>query len=118
MRPIFLSMLLLLLGCEMQNEITDGSEISARIPAGTNLRVGPQQVTCTGWEAQQCLLIQEGSQIGTDDWELLYQSISGFEYEAGYIHNLEVVKDTVDVADQDASTIQYTLKRVISKVKL
>lgn len=42
-------------------------------------------------------IVQEGDKIGTDDWTRLSSAITGFEYELGYVYDLEIKKLTLKV---------------------
>ena len=75
---------------------------------------------CVGEMEGNCLLVQEGDQIGTDDWSLFYyeDSIEGFDYEPGYIYHLKVKKKKIKNPPMDGSSISYRLVRVMSKEKV
>lgn len=71
---------------------------------------------CVGVGPQQCLMIQHGDSL-SNDWQFFYDRIQGFEYEPGFIYQLEVKKEVIstDQTPADASTIKYTLVKEISK---
>ncbi|MBZ9629261.1 DUF4377 domain-containing protein [Salegentibacter sp. LM13S] len=75
---------------------------------------------CVGEREGKCLLVQEGDQIGTDDWNLFYyeDSIEGFDYEPGYIYHLKVKKKKIKNPPMDGSSISYRLVKIISKEKV
>ncbi len=75
---------------------------------------------CVGEMEGNCLLVQEGDQIGTDDWSLFYyeHSIKGFDYEPGYIYHLKVKKKRIKNPPMDGSSISYRLVRIMSKEKV
>ncbi len=81
------------------------------------LRVNSYTVDCVGEMEGTCLLIQEGENIGTEDWEYFYyvNSIEGFEYEPGYIYDLIVVKRNIPNPPADGSSYKYELVKIISK---
>lgn len=83
------------------------------------LRVNSHTVQCTGEMEGECLLVQEGDAIGTEDWQYLYyrDSIEGFEYEPGFVYDLLVRKIPVKDPPMDASSIRYELVRILSKVE-
>ena len=83
------------------------------------LRVNSHTVPCTGEAEGECLLVQEGEAIGTDDWQYFYfkDDIQGFQYEEGYIYDLVVAKETVQNPAMDSSSIIYKLVRIKSKEK-
>ncbi|MBN2530484.1 MAG: DUF4377 domain-containing protein, partial [Deltaproteobacteria bacterium] len=51
------------------------------------LFVNSERVSCTGVAPMQCMQVKEHEE---DDWSLFYDSIEGFEYEAGYVYELVV----------------------------
>lgn len=85
-----------------------------------DMMVNSYTVECVGEMEGNCLLVQEGDEIGTEDWNLFYyeDSISGFDYESGYIYHLKVQKKKVKNPAMDASSISYRLVRVVSKEKV
>ncbi len=85
-----------------------------------NMRVNSYTEPCIGLFEGTCLLVQEGDLIGTETWEYFYYetSIEGFNYEAGYIYNLQVRKVTIKNPPMDASGIEYKLEKIISKEKV
>ncbi len=83
----------------------------------TNLRVNYYHEECEGVISQRCLLIQEGNLIGSDEWEYFYDSIDGFNYEAGFLYDLVVDKTTVTDPAADASSIEYKLIETLAKKK-
>lgn len=83
------------------------------------LRVNSYTVQCTGEMEGECLLVQEGDAIGSEDWEYFYyrDSIEGFEYEPGFVYDLLVRKIPVKDPPMDAPSVRYELVRVLSKVE-
>jgi len=79
--------------------------------------VNSAKVDCTGVGKMRCLQVQETDSIIQSNWENFYGSIEGFEYEPGYIYKLLVNKEELDPATvpADASTLKYTLVKVIDK---
>lgn len=92
----------------------NNTDIDAEI---TDLRVNGYTVECSGEMEGNCLLVQEGDKIGTEDWEYFYyeDSILGFDYEPGYMYDLIVRKIRIEDPPQDGSSIRYELIRVVSK---
>jgi len=76
--------------------------------------VASKRVVATGVAEQLCYWIKKDDSAM---WELQYDGIAGFEYEEGYEWTIEVVATEVLDPPQDASSVDYTLKSVISKVK-
>ncbi|AVR47509.1 hypothetical protein C7S20_16225 [Christiangramia fulva] len=61
------------------------------------------------------MLVQKGNETGGEDWKYFYDEIEGFDYQPGYIYELQVRKKKVNNPPQDASSIKYILVKVISK---
>ncbi|UOY07530.1 DUF4377 domain-containing protein [Muricauda sp. SCSIO 64092] len=94
----------------------DNPQVIKGVPEGTNFRVNYFDTTCQGLVEQQCLLVQEGGQLGTGDWSYFYATIQGFEFESGFIHNLDVEKTKVENPAADAPSYSYKLIRTLSKI--
>jgi len=97
------------------SENDDSTTLVEEIPLGTNLRVNYFTSICAFF-TPECLLVQEGTMLGSKDWDFFYSEIEGFEYEPGFVYNLEVNKTTIDNPPADGSSIRYELVRVISKI--
>lgn len=76
--------------------------------------VASKKVDCTGVSAQKCFLVKENA---NDDWEYFYDSIIGFDYEEGFEYQILVSERNIENPPQDASSIETTLIRIISKVE-
>lgn len=96
--------LLFLLSCAEE----DKSEV-------VDIRVNHFKQPAVGLGTTLALLVQEGDQIGSNEWDNLYGEINGFDFEWGFIYDLRVRKIPVDSPPQDASSIAYSLIEVISK---
>ncbi|MFD0930998.1 DUF4377 domain-containing protein [Psychroflexus salinarum] len=59
-------------------------------------------------------LVQEGDNIGTDNWTKFYSTIDGFNYQPGTIYTLSVKAEPIDNPPDDASSIKYTLLEIQS----
>ncbi len=83
------------------------------------LRINSYTVACVGEMEGNCLLVQEGEKIGSEDWEYFYyiDSIVGFDYEPGYIYDLLVAKRDIPNPPADGSSYQYELVRIVSREK-
>lgn len=79
--------------------------------------VNSLRAECTGVAPISCMQVQEGSTLRQDEWQLFYNSIEGFSYEAGYVYKLLVKKEQLplDQVPADASSIKYTLVRLLEK---
>jgi len=93
----------------------DPTKIIPGIPEGTNLRINFYRQFCFGEGRFQCLQVQEGEQLGTDTWFNFFGGIEGFEYEGGFVYNLEVRTRTIENPPADGSSIAYELVRIISR---
>ena len=110
---LFLAVCILsLLACNNSDDIT---EVIPGIPEGTNLRVNFFRQVCFGEGQFQCLQVQEGEQLGTNEWLNFFGAINGFEYEGGFIYNLEITTRTIENPPADGSSIAYDLVRIISR---
>lgn len=96
-----------------------GCSATADIEEDIELRVNSYTVACEGLMEGECLLIQEGDKIGSEDWQYFYfkDDIIGFSYEPGFIYDLAVKKNPVANPPQDGSSFRYELIKILSKVK-
>ncbi|MFY0607047.1 MAG: DUF4377 domain-containing protein [Cyclobacteriaceae bacterium] len=85
-----------------------------------DMRVNHYTVTCEGASIGNCLLVQEGDQIGSVDWDYFYfeNSIEGFDYEPGFIYDLKIKKTTIENPPADGSSILYELVKIQSKTQV
>lgn len=74
--------------------------------------VGPAKVPCTGVAPQDCLQVKKDSAAA---WENFYGNIDGFDYKPGYEYMLKVDVTENKNAPADASSLRYTLKKILSK---
>lgn len=115
MKNIFsLSIILIsvgLLGCSK----FDFKENESYTLLGTLIRVNSYTVNCQGIIPMRCMLVQDDDKIGTEDWEYFYQTIQGFDYEEGFIYDLDVKIITIENPPADASSLQYQLIKLIEK---
>jgi len=101
--PIVLLAVALLALTACPTPVTDGGKV---------LYVDNKLVDCFGVVPQTCMRVK-GSESA--DWELLYQGLDGFEYEAGYSYKLLVKTTHIKNPPQDASSIRYELIKIIEK---
>ncbi|MEP4534937.1 MAG: DUF4377 domain-containing protein [Cyclobacteriaceae bacterium] len=89
-------------------------------PTTANMRVNYYTEKCIGEMEGECLLVQEGANIGSDDWQFFYyaSSIEGFNYEPGFIYDLLVKKNTIENPPMDASSIKYELVEIVTKTEV
>ncbi|HLP53964.1 MAG TPA: DUF4377 domain-containing protein [Fluviicola sp.] len=110
-----LTLALLLLGTAVYagspdtNPNFSGSEV-------IKMRIQSSQVDCDGVSGgPMCYSVQKESKIGKDNWEILEQSIEGFEYEPGYVYDVTVKIERVENASTNQVEFRYTLIDVIAK---
>lgn len=79
--------------------------------------VNSQRAECVSVGPRRCLQIQKGETIEPGSWQLFYAEIAGFNYDAGYIYKLIVQEEKLpeDQVPADASSIKYTLTKVLHK---
>ena len=82
---------------------------------GTLFRVNSYTESCQGFILQECLLIQRGEAIGTQDWTYLYEGINGFDFVPGFIYTLDVKITERNPPPQDVGKYEYTLIKIIEK---
>ncbi len=69
---------------------------------------------CEGVAPQQCMKYKENH---SDEWTYFYDTIEGFDYQEGYSYELEVVIAQVENPAADASSLKYSLVKILSKEK-
>ena len=76
------------------------------------LFVAPGRKPCTGVAPMECLQVR-----GAPDqpWQYFYSEIEGFTHEPGYAYELRVREEKVANPAADASSLRWTLVRVVSK---
>lgn len=84
------------------------------------MRVNHYQQPVNNYEAFYGLsfIVQEEAEIGKDKWYQFTNYISGFEYELGYIYDIEVQKKTREKLLIDGPNTEYSLIRILSKTKV
>lgn len=76
--------------------------------------IADRQTDCTGVAKMKCLQVKKPQD---DKWTLLAQNIEKFNYEDGYTYVVRVKIDTVKNPPTDASSLKYTLKKVLNREK-
>ncbi|MCT8341241.1 DUF4377 domain-containing protein [Flavobacteriaceae bacterium TK19130] len=104
-------LLLLILSIGIFSSCSDNDSKNFEI---VDLKVSHHRVTCTGVGPRLCLLVQQGDQIGSDNWTKFYDGIEGFDFEPGKIKNIRVRAEEIENPPADASSINYTLDKVVS----
>ena len=79
------------------------------------LMISADQRDCNnGAGHMKCMLVREKV---TDEWQLFYNNIDGFNYEPSYDYVVTVSTAKIANPPADASSIKYTLIKQISKIK-
>ncbi|MGH7461412.1 MAG: DUF4377 domain-containing protein [Longimicrobiales bacterium] len=78
------------------------------------LYVAPQRAECTGLFLQMCLLVKERPD---QSWQYFYDSIQGFEFEAGHTYKLLVIRRRIENPVPDGSSVRWRLIRVLEKIR-
>ena len=63
-------------------------------------------------------IVQEGDEIGNDKWYGFSNIISGFDYEVGFVYDIEVKKKHIEDPMIDMPNVEYSLIRILSKTKV
>ncbi|MCE2593287.1 DUF4377 domain-containing protein [Motilimonas cestriensis] len=79
----------------------------------TLLYVNAETKECTGVGPMICLQVKTPE---AQQWQLFYQDINGFTYEPGFHYQLQVKKEAVNNPAADASSVKYSLIKIISKL--
>lgn len=76
--------------------------------------VNSARVPCVGVGPMECLQIRKGE---SEDWQLFYSDIEGFDFEPGYLYRLRVREEKLDLAQvpADASSIRFILIAIEEK---
>lgn len=80
---------------------------------------GYKTEAAAGAGKMQVLNIHRGENLDNPQWEHFYANIDGFQFEAGYLQKIEVKEEKLDKNEvpADASSIKYTLVKVLDKQK-
>ena len=74
------------------------------------LEVAAARVPCVGVGPRECLQVRRSAD---DAWELFYESIEGFTYEAGFQYRLRVAERVIPNPPADGSSRAYRLVEVL-----
>lgn len=94
-------------GIEMDTNQHLNKEEDSKIPHEyKTLYVASYKKDCEGVASQSCYLVKENLK---DEWELFYNKIEGFEYQAGKDYTLTVEVIPIENPPADASMFKYKL---------
>lgn len=82
--------------------------------AKERLTVASETRDCYGVGIRQCMLVKHNA---AEPWTFFYGNIEGFEYEPGYEYVLEVKTEKVENPPADASSLKYSLVKIVSREK-
>ena len=103
-------LILIILGTLFSCSNNDDDNLSQTI----EMRINHFQNTGIAVGPVLTLLVQEGDEIGTDNWTKFYSNIEGFNYKPGTIYNLSVKTKPISNPPADGSSIKYTLLEIES----
>lgn len=74
---------------------------------------------CMGVGKMMCLIVSKNKDLSKAKWQPIYEGIEGFNFEEGYLQKIQVKVTQLKAKDvpADASTIKYTLVKVLEKRK-
>lgn len=109
---VLLLMVTVFFSCACSKESTDINEENV-----FTYWVGASKVPCTGVGPMQCMLVKKGVDFDALKWTNFYDTIIGFDYKPGYVYKLKVKEEKIplDQIPADASSIKYTLIKVLEK---
>ena len=114
--PLFLLCLLCFLpACTSQDTTTDEETVAVR------MRINFYQSLCNGaFFERKCLNFQLDDAIGGARWQKEAIQIEGFDFEHGYIYDLEIEMTPLDIENcqDDCPTHRYRLVRELSKTNV
>jgi hypothetical protein len=83
------------------------------------IRIKDTKVACSGHGGQsECLLVQTGDLLDTDEWKYFYEQIEGFTFGEGFVYRLKIKRVPVENPPMDASAFRYLLVEQLSKEKV
>jgi hypothetical protein len=119
--PMYIKPYILILGAILAFFSTNScsSTGDAVADSGTiNMHINHYKQTGFGPFPMLAYLVQEGKEMEGNIWKYFYDEIEGFEFEPGYLYELEVKTEKVENPPQDASSVKYILQNVISKTRV
>jgi len=88
------------------------TEASPQEPLKMLLNVGPEKVPCEGEGPMECYQVRE---TPNGEWQLFYQEIEGFDWEPGFVYELQVNVYQVENPPAGGSSLRYELVEVVAK---
>jgi hypothetical protein len=76
--------------------------------------VSAQQAPCVGVVPMMCLQVRERI---NQPWQLQYDVIEGFEFQAGSEYRLRITEIQVNNPPADSSSVRWVLKEILDKHK-
>lgn len=105
----FLCFAFILTSCVIQKPKPLQQQVKKQI-----LILGPETKTCDAdVMRKQCYQVKWSEDQTT--WEYFYNEIKGFTYKPGYVYKLLVAIEPIDNPPADASSLHYSLIRVLQK---
>ncbi len=90
--------------------LNDGSEL-------ITMRIQPNKVSCEqNTDVKKCFMVQKGASIGKENWEILNEPITGFEFEEGFTYDIQVRASLLTVSNTKTKLV-YQLVKVLDKKK-
>lgn len=79
--------------------------------------VNSTRTSCEGMAPTKCLQVQKSESLDPAAWKPFHGTITGFEYEPGYIYKLVVKEQHLDPDNlpADAPSIEYILVEILEK---
>ncbi|MDW3191031.1 MAG: DUF4377 domain-containing protein [Cytophagales bacterium] len=105
MKYFYLLFALMLLSCKEEVEVV-------------NIRVNHFKPMGFGIPNHLIFQVQYPENFGTDDWQNFSSEISGFDFEWGNVYELKIEKRPIENPPQDASSVDYKLREVVSKTQV
>ena len=116
---IFLLLAILLFGtfCNKEDEDPDivCDECKGLFSEELTMWVNSELKSCTDQSDERCIMVQFGTILIDDSWEVFENEICGFEFEEGYLYKLEIQRKK----DKDSENeFIYCLTRIVSMDKV
>merc|ERR1719498_1298672 len=76
--------------------------------------VGDHLVDCVGVVPMKCMLVKSNL---ADEWTYFYDVIQGFDYDPGFVYQLQVSVEEIPNPPADGSSLRYGLIEVVAKTQ-